>query len=173
MSRLRQLAVALTVAALASCAAVPVRDEGALSGRLAVQVAAHAGEAARGFSVGFELRGNADEGALTLHNPLGLQFAAAHWRPGRAVLLSADGEQVFADLDALALRALGEPVPLQALSDWLRGRAWAGAPAQALPKGFDQLGWTVDLSRQADGLVSALRPAPPAIMVRARLEAPP
>lgn len=163
---------ALALAGLGGCAALAPVDRSLLAGRLAVQVAAHDGTAARGVSVGFELRGTGEVGSLTLHNPLGLQLAAAQWQPGRVVLVSADGEAQFPDLQSLSRHALGEAVPLQALPDWLRGQPWAGAPAAAQPTGFEQLGWSVDLSRRHDGLVTATRHAPPAITVRARLEAP-
>ena len=78
-----------------------------------------------------------------------------------------------ADLDSLGQAVLGEALPMAALFSWLRGRAWADAPSQPRPDGqpgFVQLGWQIDLARWADGALDAVRLAPPAITVRARLE---
>ncbi len=169
----RRAALALTALAwLAGCASLPPEGVARIEGRLSVSVAAHGSQPARGLQAGFELRGDANAGELRLSNPLGLQVAAARWRPGEAVLSSADGESRFDGLEALAREALGESVPLQALPDWLQGRPWPGAPWQPVPGGFDQLGWTVDLAGWADGLVTAIRRAEPAVTVRARVERP-
>jgi outer membrane lipoprotein LolB len=157
---------------LAGCASLPPDGATQIDGRLSVSVAAHGSQPARGLQAGFQLRGDASAGELRLSNPLGLQVAAARWRPGEAVLTSADGESRFDGLEALAREALGEPVPLQALPDWLQGRPWPGAASQPVPGGFEQLGWTVDLGRWADGLVTAVRRAEPAVTVRARVERP-
>jgi outer membrane lipoprotein LolB len=76
----------------------------------------------------------------------------------------------------MADELIGEPVPLQALPDWLRGRPWNGAPYTDLPApadGFIQGGWRIDRSDIAQGRISAMRPQPPpAITVRARLDRP-
>ena len=61
---------------------------------------------------------------------------------------------------------------MAALIDWLRARAWPGAPSATRDGGFEQLGWRVDLSRFAEGWVVAARDAAPAVSVRARLERP-
>jgi outer membrane lipoprotein LolB len=149
------------------CASVPAPPD-ALSGRLAVRV-----EAAppKSVSTQFELRGDAARGELTLTTALGTTLARARWQPGDVQLITPDGEQRFADLDALAQETLGERLPLGALFDWLRGRPWSGAPSTPLPVGFEQLGWRVDVARYADGVVDASRAAAPAVTVRARLDA--
>lgn len=157
---------------LAGCATPLPTAPGAerLSGRLAVRIA---GQAERSVSGGFELTGNAERGELLLTTPLGTTAARAQWSPGQAVLRSGSDEWRFETLDALATQALGEPVPLAALFDWLRGRPWPGAssqPREADQPGFVQLGWQVDLSRWADGWVDARRSAPPEVTVRARLD---
>jgi len=176
----RQLAVALGVAALSGCAITPPaidRSAGeVLSGRLAVQVAAGDGVAARHVSGQFELQGNADAGTLNLVTPLGTMIAQARWQPGDVRLTTPQGESAFTDLDNLSREVLGESLPLAALFDWLRGRPWPGSTsAVTVPPeepGFRQLGWTVSLARIGDAQVSARRDTPPAVSLRARLDRP-
>ena len=163
-------------AMLAGCASLtPLPADGRaapLAGRLAVHID---GQPERGVSAGFELAGSAEQGRLLLTGPLGVGLATASWSSGRAVLDSAGRQTLFPDLDSLAVAALGEALPMAALFDWLRGRAWAGAPASARSDGiagFEQLGWQVNLSRFALGALEAFRPAPPAVTVRVRLELP-
>ncbi len=167
-----RVAAGASLALLTACASLPPPAAGALSGRLSVRVD---GQPGRAVSAGFELIGDARRGSLVLSGPLGTTAAQATWAPGEALLRSGSGETRHADLDSLGLAALGEAVPMAALFDWLRGRAWAGAPSQARPDGrpgFLQLGWQIDLARWADGALEAVRLAPPAITVRARLELP-
>ena len=164
---------ALVVGLLAGCATpqgpASAPAEG-LSGRLSVRID---GQADRSIAAGFDLSGSAREGQLLLSGPLGTTAARARWSPGEAVLESGGQASHHADLDALATAALGEAIPIAALFDWLRGRAWAGAPATPRPDGsagFEQLGWQVSLARWSDGWIEAVRTAPPVITVRARLE---
>lgn len=169
----RRSAMALACTALlAACATPTLRPADAappLEGRLAIRVD---GQPERDLSASFELAGNAERGTLLLSGPLGAAAARASWAPGGATLRTGDGEQAFATLDALAERALGETFPIAALFDWLRGRPWPGAAAQARDDGaagFMQLGWQVSLARLADGWVEARRAGPPGISVRVRL----
>jgi outer membrane lipoprotein LolB len=141
-----------------------------LSGRLSLRVAADGQQAERGFNASFDLRGSGERGELRLSTVLGPQIAAARWAPGSVALSSSEGERRFTSLGELATQVLGEPVPLQALPDWLRGRAWPGAPADTGAAGFAQLGWQVDLARQADGFITATRAAAPTVVLRVRLE---
>ncbi|GCL64141.1 outer membrane lipoprotein LolB [Pseudaquabacterium pictum] len=170
LSGLGRLAALAALAGLTACASVPPPATGVLSGRLSVRVD---GQPERAVSAGFDLSGDAERGSLVLSGPLGATAARADWSPGSAVLRSGASETRHADLDSLGQAALGEPLPMAALFSWLRGRAWAGAPSQPRPDGqpgFHQLGWQIDLSRWADGALEAVRLAPPAITVRARLE---
>jgi outer membrane lipoprotein LolB len=163
------------MALLAACASVPAPSPGGLSGRLTLKVDASAGQPERNLTAAFDLRGDAERGELNLTTPLGTTLARARWQPGQAVLDTSDGEQRHSDLMALSEAAFGEPIPLQALLDWLRGRPWDRAPSQPLPnaqRGFEQLGWTVDLGRYDDGWVMASRQKPPAVMLRAKLDLP-
>lgn len=161
---------ALCALALAGCATPPAVEAPALSGRLALQVAAHAAEPARRLGATFELRGTAERGALALSTPIGSTLAQASWRPGEAELTTGDGPQRFTDLDTLTRQMLGEPLPLVALFDWLRARPWPGAHSTPTDAGFEQLGWRVDLSRHAEGWVTMQRPQPPAVTLRVRLD---
>ena len=167
----RRAALAAVLSLLAGCATVP-RPAPDLAGRLSVRVESHEAKPARSVNTQFELRGDAQAGDLQLTTPLGSTAAQARWRPGGAELITSEGTRRYADLDALAQELLGESLPLAALIEWLRGRAWTGAPSTAREGGFEQLGWKVDLSRFAEGWVQAGRDRAPALSVRARLDRP-
>ncbi len=164
----------LVVAALLlGCAALPPDMSAPVAaGRLLVRVDS---QPARSLSGEFELRGNPQSGSLRLIGPLGSIAADARWSPQQSSLTTAQGRSEFDSLDALSQAALGESVPVAALFDWLRGRAWAQAPSQALADGapgFWQLGWQVRLAQLAEGWIEAEREAPPRVTLRAKLEAP-
>ncbi len=141
---------------LAGCATVrpPVANmEGqAWSGRLSLQIdedpPRHAGAA-------FELAGNPSVGTLQLLSPLGQIVASARWDGNGAWLQQGNHEQPYPDADSLISSATGAPLPLATLFAWLRGEA---APLE---------GWAVDLSRHADGRLTARRTHPlPAVQLR-------
>jgi outer membrane lipoprotein LolB len=127
---------------------------------------------AQSLSGGFELRGDGREGELKLLTPLGTQLVSARWGPGLALLVTGEGERRFDSLDTLSREALGEPLPLAALPDWLAGRPWPDAPHTPREGGFEQLGWTVTTSALADGQLLARRSAEPAVTLRVRLDNP-
>jgi outer membrane lipoprotein LolB len=166
LSRRAALAAA---ALLTGCATTPPAGE-VLSGRLSVRVDAIDTRPAHSVSSAFELRGDGERGELRLVSPLGSIVAWARWTPGEATLETADGQRRFDDLDALARDALGEALPLRALPAWLRGRPWPGAASRAAEQGFEQFGWQVGLGRFAEGWVEITRAAPPAVLLRARLD---
>jgi outer membrane lipoprotein LolB len=174
----RHAAWLLASLSLAGCALVPPAAVGpqSLSGRLALQVDAMPDRPAQSISASFDLRGSAEQGELRLSSPLGTTLAAAFWAPGVARLVTPQGERNFADLDALSRDAFGESLPLRALPDWLQGRPWPGAAEPARPlqpgPGFVQLGWTIDLARFDSGQLQASRAGPPAVRLRAQLDAP-
>jgi outer membrane lipoprotein LolB len=156
-----------------SSAAVGAAEPGWITGRLLLRVDQDPADQPRMASAAFELRAAQGRGELRLNSPLGTRLALALWSPGQAQLTTSQGTAVFPDLDALAAQALGEPVPLAALPDWLAGRPWPGAAHQVLQppaEGFEQLGWTIDLSRRAAGWIEARRSAPPAVLLRVRLD---
>lgn len=153
--RARLLALATPFALVAGCAQPPRRPGGAAapgaprqswSGRLALQV-----EDARtqSFSAGFDLRGTAQSGEMTLTNPLGGTLAVLAWTPGSALLRSGSETRQFESLDALAAHVTGTPIPVAALFDWLGG---VDTPVP---------GWQPDLSQLAQGRLRARRSDPP------------
>lgn len=145
------------------------------AGRLGVKVD---GDEQRSFSATFELRGDANHGWMALSNPLGTQIGRAEWAPRQSVrLLSSDGLRQYDSLDAMAQDLMGQALPIAALFDWLDGRPWSAAAhsplADAGRAGFRQLGWDVQLERQQDGLIVAVREQPsPRVTVRAKLDTP-
>lgn len=169
----RTACAALAATLVAGCATTAPRTPGDLAGRIALRIES-ADAPARAFAADFDLRGDAERGQLRLTGPLGAMLADARWQPGRAELTRPDATtESFATLDALALALLGEAVPLAALPDWLRGRPWAGATSLTRDGGFDQLGWFIDLARQADGVIVAMRTPRAglaAVSVRVRLD---
>ncbi|MCU0928045.1 MAG: outer membrane lipoprotein LolB [Burkholderiaceae bacterium] len=170
----RRVAVLAALAAVLAGCATGVPSPGAadlIAGRLALQVDAYGQQPARSLGALFELRGDAAQGAFGLYTPLGTTLAQARWRPGDVELVTADGTYRFDTLDAMTQRMLGEPLPLAALFDWLRARPWPGAASAANAVGFEQLGWSVDLSRHVDGAVLLRRPQPPAVTLRVQLDA--
>jgi outer membrane lipoprotein LolB len=173
---LRSVLAAGALALVAGCSTLspPSGAPGeTVSGKLSVHIDEYRGAPARSVSAAFDLRGSADQGQMQLTSPLGTVMAQARWRPGEVLLKTSDGEKRFPDLPSLADEVLGEPLPLGALFDWLRGRPWAGAPSQPLAPpaaGFEQMGWTVALERLSEGWIVAKRSAPPVVTVRARLE---
>ncbi len=169
---LRAIAV-LAAALVAGCATVGERapaDSTTLSGKLSVRVDATATTPARSESGNFELRGTPEAGQLNLSTPLGNVMAQARWAGRRAWLATAQGETEYPDLDTLTQEMLGERLPVAALFDWLRGRPWPGAASRSVDGGFEQLGWTIDLARQAEGWIAARRAQPPAVQVRAKVD---
>lgn len=120
-----------------------------LAGRISLQIQS---EPVQAFFAGFELKGHAESGELTLISPLGSIFAVMRWSPGEAVLEQGGSTKRFVSTDALLAQATGAAVPVSALFDWL-----AGINTRAS-------GWTADLSQQAGGRISAKRsdPAPQA-----------
>lgn len=175
MRRLAALWAAAAAALMTACATPrPVSaDLGpVISGRLSLRVDAAADRQPQGLTAAFELQGQSERGELRLLSPLGSQLASARWAPGQALLETPAGSQAFSSLDELSLQALGEVLPLAALPDWVAGRPWPGAAHRAGTTGFEQLGWRVDLARQAEGWVLARRDTPPAVVLRIRLDGP-
>jgi outer membrane lipoprotein LolB len=116
-----------------------------LTGRLALTVYS---EPAQSWFASFELRGDARLGSLVVLSPLGSVVSTLNWAPGQAVLGAGDKTIAYASLADLTQAATGTPLPIEALFDWL-----TGTPTLAS-------GWRVDLSRQAQGRISAVRTEP-------------
>lgn len=165
------------LAGLAGCGSPPPAPAGSvLAGRLVVQVAAAGNDPARSASGSFELRGHAAAGQFELSGPLGATLARVRWSSAGVELDDGRESRRFASLEALSDEVFGEPLPLQALFDWLRGRPWAGAASAARGDGvvgFEQLGWQIDTSAFVQGLLLAQRVRAPVVNLRIRLDNPP
>jgi outer membrane lipoprotein LolB len=149
------LVAAYTIILIAGCASFPwangLKDtqKAGFSGRISLQVESTPPQS---FSGGFDLQGSTAQGELTLFTPLGSTAAVMRWSPGRAELQNGSTTQAYPSVQAMMERTTGAAVPIEALF------AWLGGEATAVP------GWLADVSRHADGRISALRtdPAPPA-----------
>jgi outer membrane lipoprotein LolB len=119
------------------------------AGRIGLQVQS---EPPQAFFAGFELKGRASSGELTLISPLGSILGIMRWSPTEAILEQGSATRRFASTDELLAQLTGAAVPMSALFDWLAG---IDTPTQ---------GWVADLSKQPDGRITAKRinPAPPA-----------
>jgi len=119
------------------------------AGRIGLQVQS---EPPQAFFAGFELKGQASTGELTLISPLGSILGVVRWSPFEALLEQGNTSRRFASSDELLVHITGAAIPMSALFDWLAGIDTT-AP-----------GWVADLSKQPDGRISARRinPAPAA-----------
>lgn len=149
-ARLAGWLLALAALLLAGCA-TPVRTSAppgvaVWTGRMALQVEESSSQS---FSAGFELKGSAQTGELTLYTPLGGTLAVLSWAPGSALLRGNGQTRQFDSVDALVTHATGSPIPVAALFDWLAG---VQTPVP---------GWQPDLSQVAQGRLRARRVDPP------------
>lgn len=144
----RRLTVLTLAAALSACATPPrsaLPGEAIWSGRLSLQVDSAPPQS---FSAAFDLRGAPAEGELQLTSPLGNTLATVVWTPQSAELRQGGQVTRRGNLDELTTELSGTAVPVAALFGWLRGEQG------------DVPGWQADLSRQAEGRVTARRSAP-------------
>ena len=112
------------------------------SGRLSLVVSS---SPAQSLSAGFELAGGPVSGTLVLSGPLGSRVATVRWGPEAAFLTSQGETRRFKTLDELTAELTGAALPINAVFEWLQGRA---VPADH---------WEVDLSRLNDGRLTARR----------------
>jgi outer membrane lipoprotein LolB len=148
LSRPLSCAGLLMAMLLAGCAAPKVQSAaGATSwnGRLALSIDS---DPPQSYSAGFDLHGSPQAGELLLATPLGTTLATVTWSPGRAEMTQGDRTTQRSSLEQLTTDLGSTAVPVAALFAWLQGQ-----PAQAH-------GWQVDLSRHADGRVTARRTQP-------------
>lgn len=122
-----------------------------VSGRLGLTIDA---QPPQSFSAGFDLRGSAAAGELTLTSPLGNVLARVTWNGQGAVLSDGREPQRFATLDSLLERVTGAAIPAAALFDWMAG---IDTPVPD---------WQSDLSRRADGRITARRLSQPPAELR-------
>ena len=100
------------------------------------------------YFAGFELSGQASQGQMRLLSPLGQTLASMDWSPQGAHLQQGDEVRHFESVAAMTAALTGQAIPLQALFDWLEGRATAVS------------GWDVDLAERAQGKITARRRTP-------------
>ncbi|MCE2918092.1 MAG: outer membrane lipoprotein LolB [Rubrivivax sp.] len=186
MSMCLRFAAGAVALAVAACTQVPGVGDGPVAaptaastpstdatGRLAVAVEAHEGQPAQGFNASFELRGRREMGELLLATATGQRLARLSWKGESALLETPErGVQRYDSLASLSRQMFGEVLPLAALPDWLAGRPMDDVSSQKTAAGFVQLGWTLDLARQTEGLLVARRELPPTIVLRVRLDLP-
>lgn len=151
-------------AAATGQAARPYFDTISLTGRLSVQYSR--GGAEESLHGSFTWAQTPQRTVLTMLSPLGQTLAVIETQPGSASLTQAgQPPQVAADADALAQAALGWPLPVAGLRDWLqgfaldaRGRSWM-APAEAGSSVTTPDGWhIVYASWQQDNPSAPARP---------------
>ncbi len=142
---------ALAALSLAGCASLRAPSASThlphWSGRLSLKVG---DDPRQSFSAGFDLSGSPRQGTLELMTPLGGTAALLEWSAAGARLqVPGERSREAPSLEALVEAALGTPVPVAALFDWLAGR-----PTEVA-------GWQADLSERPQGRLQArrLRPA--------------
>lgn len=147
---MRTLAAA-AILALAGCATLPAPeaplagDAFELTGRFAAR---HGTE---GGSGRIHWRHSATDDDLVVSSPVGQGIARITRRDGIYTLETADERRfVSREADELAAQALGWPLPVAGLADWLRGRPAPGRPArvergaEGEPRTLEQDGWRVE-----------------------------
>lgn len=163
----RALSLVVSLALLASCAALPVPGPGgdgdgfSLNGRFSVR------QGKDGGSGRIQWRHSTADDELLVTSPLG-QGVARITRTsaaGGAVyrLTTADEREFSApDAESLTEQALGWRLPLAGLPDWVRGRAAPGSPAQVerdaqgRPASLRQDDWRIDYEAWEGGLPSRM-----------------
>ncbi len=148
----RRMAIALACLLLGACASPPQeRPARFWSGRIGLLVES---DPPQNMQASFELQGTAQTGDLTLINPLGGTLARLSWNAQQATLERGYERWTGPNVEQLAQQLVQTPLPIQALFDWIEGRATTHA------------GWQADLSALDQGRIVARRqqPAPPAQM---------
>ena len=110
------------------------------------------------WSAHFELAGAPHKGTLLLYTPVGTIVAKVTWEPGSAVLETSDQTEIYNNLDELTSLYFQQTLPIAALFDWLQGQQ----TQHIIP------GWSVDLEKAPQGIISAQRTDPaPRVRLRA------
>ena len=115
------------------------------SGRISLQIQS---EPPQAFFAGFELKGHAQRGELSLTSPIGNVLGIMRWSPDEAVLESGSQIKRFTSVDALLEQTTGAAIPVAALFDWLKG------------VNTRLSGWSADLSGLGLGRLVATRDEP-------------
>ncbi|MCJ9712911.1 lipoprotein insertase outer membrane protein LolB [Bordetella hinzii] len=159
LARGARLGLVLSLSVIAACTSLPksqgvAGDTFARAGRFAITATEVDGrqQAVQG---GFSWQDNGRDYVLDLTSPLGSTEARVQGGPGSALLTRTNGTRLqAADPDTLAEDALGSPVPVSGLRDWLRGRLASQPEARSVQRDdagrltrFEQGGWSAQLSR--------------------------
>jgi outer membrane lipoprotein LolB len=105
---------------------------------------------------------------LSLLSPLGQTLATIDIRPGMAVLTQSDKVPLAAtDVDILTEQALGWPLPVAGLRDWLQGfgssqdgQPFVAQPAQAPQRVLTPDGWTLTYGEWQDDAANTAQNRP-------------
>ena len=158
----RWIACLLALAMLAGCANAPRtpnpsdQEVTRWAGRLSVRVD---GDPANSFAAGFELKGSAQSGELSLYAPFGATIAQLAWTPDDARLRASGTESSFPSLGALVKHATGTELPVSSIFSWLAGQ------------NTNDSGWQADLGELGRGRLVARRTTPlPSVELRLVLE---
>ncbi len=140
------LGIALLLTACATPSPPPGMDrDNSWSGRLALRIDSTPPQS---FSASFDLFGGPEAGELRLNSPLGNTLASVGWSPSGAEMRQGQQFERRATLDELTTELSGTALPVAAMFGWLRGD---GASAN---------GWSVNLSQQPQGRITARRTHP-------------
>jgi len=127
-------------------------------GRLSVTVQS---DPPRNMSAGFSLDGDARQGELNLFSPLGTTLATLQWNPATTQWLQGSQQRRYDSMAHLTEETTGAALPMDAMFDWLQGKATASP------------GWQADLSALNQGTLIARRLAPePLVVLRIKLDTP-
>ena len=150
---------------LAACATpTPIRSvaqspsDKQWQGRLSVTVQS---DPPRNMSAGFSLDGDAAQGELNLFSPLGTTLATLQWNPTTTQWLQGGQLRRYDSMAHLTEETTGAALPMDAMFDWLEGKATASP------------GWQADLSALNQGTLVAKRVSPePLVVLRIKLDTP-
>jgi len=153
------------VVLLAGCATpVPIRSVPQApstkqwQGRISVTVQS---DPPRNMSAGFSLDGDARQGELNLFSPLGTTLATLQWNPTSTQWFQGSQQRRYDSLAHLTEETTGAALPMDAMFEWLEGRA---TPSP---------GWQADLSALNQGSLIAKRITPePLVVLRIKLDTP-
>jgi len=127
-------------------------------GRISVTVQS---DPPRNMSAGFSLDGNARQGELNLFSPLGTTLATLQWNPTSTQWLQGSQQRRYDSMAHLTEETTGAALPMDAMFEWLQGRA---TPSP---------GWQADLSALNQGSLIAKRITPePLVVLRIKLDTP-
>lgn len=121
-------------------------------GRLSLRVDT---DPVQSMTAGFDLRGSASAGELSLYTPLGSTLARMLWSAGTAQMQWNGERRNFDSMDDLTRHATGTALPIAGLFQWLNGES-AQVP-----------GWSADLQGLNEGKLLARRISPaPSVELR-------